>query len=162
MEADKPLVDEEYRLEKFPGKGGWTFAAIPQILPNKTGPFGWMKVRGNIDDFPIKNYKLMPMGNDRLFLPVKAEIRKKIGKKAGDIVKVVLYADETPLEIPEEIGECFANEPPQVLATYLNFTEGERKAYLDWIYNAKRTETKAERIASMMGRLIQNKKLPDK
>jgi hypothetical protein len=26
---EKPLVNKEYLLEKFPGKGGWTYAAIP-------------------------------------------------------------------------------------------------------------------------------------
>ena len=27
----KPLVDKEYLLEKYPGKGGWTYARIPEI-----------------------------------------------------------------------------------------------------------------------------------
>ena len=26
---EEPLVDKEYLLEKFPGKGGWTYALIP-------------------------------------------------------------------------------------------------------------------------------------
>lgn len=162
MEVAKPLVDKEYLLEKFPGKGGWTYAAIPEILQNKTSPFGWVKVKGHIDTCEIKNYKLMPMGNGKLFLPVKAEIRKKIGKEAGDLVKVVLFLDETPLEVPEEILACFENEPSQVLENFLILTEGQQKAYLNWIYNAKNTETKAERIASMMDRLILNKKFSEK
>ncbi len=162
MNEEKPLVDKEYLLEKFPGKGGWTYAVIPEIQPNKTAPFGWVKVKGSIDGFLIKSYRLMPMGNSRLFLPVKAEIRKKIGKKEGDFIKVVLFPDETPLEIPQELLECFANELPQVFQTFLSFSEGEQKAYLSWIYEAKKEETKAERIASMMNRLIQNKKFFDK
>jgi hypothetical protein len=28
--VEKPLTDKEYLLEKFPGKGGWTFARIPE------------------------------------------------------------------------------------------------------------------------------------
>ena len=28
---EEPLVDKEYLLEKFPGKGGWTYALIPKI-----------------------------------------------------------------------------------------------------------------------------------
>ena len=77
MEA---LVDNVYVLEKFPGKGGWTFARIPEISQDKKQPFGWKKVRGTIDGYEIRKYHLMPMGNGLLFLPVKAEIRKKIGK----------------------------------------------------------------------------------
>ena len=72
LESEKPLVSRNYLLEKYPGKGGWTYAAIPEILQDKKSPFGWVKVRGWIDDFEIKNYKLMPMGNGKLFLPVKA------------------------------------------------------------------------------------------
>ena len=56
-------------------------------------PFGWVKVRGFIDEFELKQYKLMPMGAGKLFLPVNAAIRKKIKKQAGDTVKIVLYPD---------------------------------------------------------------------
>ena len=52
----------------------------------------------------------MPMGDGRLFLPVKQEIRKKIKKEAGDWVAVELYLDESPLEIPEELKECLSAE----------------------------------------------------
>ena len=77
------LADNIYLLEKYPGKGGWTYARIPEILQDKTKPFGWVKVCGSIDGYEIKKCHLMPMGNDQLFLPVKAEIRKKIKKQEG-------------------------------------------------------------------------------
>lgn len=148
-----PLVNADYLLEKYPGKGGWTYAVIPEIPQNKKNPFGWVRVKGWIDSFELKQYKLMPMGNGRLFLPVRAEIRKKIGKQAGDYVKVVLYADESRLEIPQEILECFENEPPKLFENFSGLTEGEQKAYLDWIYSAKTPDTIAERIAKMMEKL---------
>lgn len=103
----------------------------------------------------------MPMGNGKLFLPVKAAIRKKIKKEAGDWVRVKLFIDKTPTEIPEEIIECFKNEPPKVYETFLSFTEGEQKAYIDWIYEAKKEDTKVERIVAMMGRVSQSKKFYD-
>jgi hypothetical protein len=31
----KPLVNKKYKLEKFQGKGGWTYARIPQITQIK-------------------------------------------------------------------------------------------------------------------------------
>jgi len=37
---DKPLVNKKYLLEKYLGKGGWTYAAIPEVLQNKKAPFG--------------------------------------------------------------------------------------------------------------------------
>lgn len=147
------LVDGDYLLKKFPGKGGWTYAEIPEVLQDKRNPFGWVKVRGAIDGYELKNYKLMPMGNGKLFLPVKAAIRKAIGKKEGHSVRVVLFADESALEIPEEILACFEHESGRVLETFLSFPEGEQKAYLDWIYSAKAEDTKASRILKMMKRL---------
>ena len=62
---------------------------------------GWVKVKGSIDSYVIKNYRLMPMGNGKLFLPVRSDIRKKIGKQAGDYVHIVLFADNDPIQIPE-------------------------------------------------------------
>ena len=151
-----PLVDGDYLLQKFPGKGGWTYAAIPEIPLDKKNPFGWVKVKGRIDGFELSQYKLMPMGNGKLFLPVRAEIRKKIRKQEGDTVRVVLYADESRLVVPEEIVECLKHEPGEIWETFSSFTEGEQKAYLDWIYSAKTDETKAKRIAQMIDKL-QNK-----
>lgn len=50
----KPLVNKKYKLEKFPGKGGSTFARIPEVLQDKSKRFGWVKVRGSIDGYEIK------------------------------------------------------------------------------------------------------------
>ncbi len=161
MKEQKPLVDAVYRLEKFPGKGGWTYAEIPEVLQNKNNPFGWVKVRGSIDDVALKQYKLMPMGNGRLFLPVKAALRKKIGKAAGDSVHVILFPDDSELEVPGEIRDCFKNEAPELYQNFCSFSEGEQKAYLDWIYEAKTEVTKAKRIVRMMERLQQKLKFYD-
>lgn len=162
MGKEKPLVDKKYLLEKFPGQGGWTYATIPEISPNKEKPFGWVTVKGKIDDHELKQHKLMPMGDGQLFLPVKALIRKQIKKAAGDFVHVILYLDETPVETPKEILDCFEMESTATLNTYQGLSEGEKKVYLDWIYSAKKAATKAERIAKMMERLEKGLKFYDK
>lgn len=160
MEEEKPLVNRKYLLEKYPGKGGWTYAEIPEVLQNKRSPFGWVKVKGHIDNFEIKNYKLMPMGNGRLFLPVKADLRKKIGKKEGDWVEVVLYADNAPTEIPQEFLDCLIEDQIAHMA-FLSYTDGQQKEFIDWIYSAKTDETKVERIAVTLNKLFKQKKLRD-
>ena len=158
MEAEKPLVNKEYLLEKFPGKGGWTYVRIPEVLQNKNSPFGWVKVKGRIDDYEIKNYKLMPMGNGQLFLPVKSDIRKKIGKKEGDWVKVILYPDNAPTEIPEEFLDCL-KEDPIAYKTFLTYTDGQQKEFIDWVYSAKTDDTKVERIVLALNKLLKQEKL---
>lgn len=161
MSQGKPLIDKKYLLQKFPGKGGWTYAEIPEVLKNNSNPFGWVQVSGSIDDLELKQYKLMPMGNGNLFLPVKAAIRKKIGKEAGDWVHVILYEDDSVYLIPDEIIECFKYESKELYQTFLSFTEGERKTYIDWIYDAKTDETKVKRIGEMMSRMQKKMRLND-
>jgi len=160
--ANIPPVNGDYLLQKFPGKGGWTYAKIPEIAQNPHNPFGWVQVKGSIDGFELTHYKLMPMGDGKsLFLPVKAQIRKKINKEAGDTVRIILYLDEAPLEIPQEIEDCFKQEPPHLRKTFDEFSEGDRKAYLDWIYGAKTEDTKVQRIVNMMQRLEKGLRLRD-
>lgn len=148
------LLDEIIILKKYPGKGGWTYAEIKTVSQNKSNPFGWIKVKGMIDDFPLNQYKLMPMGEGKLFLPVKAEIRKIIGKEAGDKVHVILYYDNDPLTIPSEILECFESENKVVLQRFKELSEGGQKRYLDWIYAAKTDKTKAERIVMLINDML--------
>lgn len=158
---EKALVDETFLLEKYPGKGGWTYAVIPQVLQDKKAPFGWVKVKGSIDGYELKSYKLMPMGEGKLFLPVKAEIRKKIGKKAGDEVHIVLFHDNEPIAIPEELILCLQENAKEHM-TFLSYSEGEQKAFIDWIYSAKTEETKVDRIAKTIDKLSSEKKFDDK
>lgn len=66
------------------------------------------------------------MGNGNLFLPVKAEIRKKIKKQAGDYVHVILYKDDSVFEVPQEIIDCLKLEPA-LLKNSLRLQKGSRK-----------------------------------
>lgn len=149
----KPLVNKKYLLQKFPGKGGWTYAAIPEILQDKSKPFGWVTVKGSIDDYQLQRYKLMPMGDGKLFLPVKKAIRASIKKEAGDTVHIILYKDDSRFITPQEILDCLENEDPIILKKYEALKDGEKKSYVDWINQAKQDDTKVERVAHMIKEL---------
>ncbi len=160
---EKPLVDKKYLLEKFPGHGGWTYTIIPEILPDKNTPFGWVKVKGSIDGFAISDYRLMPFLKDtgQVFLSVKADIRKKIKKEAGDYVHVILYPDNDPLEIPEELLFCLQDDA-EALKFFNSLNESEQHQYVKWIYSGKTEQTKVDRIAKMIVRLSKHQKFADK
>lgn len=153
-----PYIDKHSVLKKFPGKSGWTYVDIPEIKPDKKAPFGWVRVNVSIDGYEMRKYKLMPMGNGKLFLPVKAAIRKKIKKEAGDTVHILMELDHSNLETPEEIIDCFAHEPKAPFEFYASLQQDEQKVYLDWIYDAKTEDTKAQRILTMMDKLSKKKK----
>ncbi len=153
----KPLTDKEYLLERFPGKGGWTYAEITEIPRNKEAAFGIVKVKGRIDDYEISTCTLMPMGNGSLLLAVKAEIRKKIRKEAGDYVHITLYEDNSVFEIPAELKLHLEEEGAYKLFT--GRKRWEQKMCCDWIFSAKREETKRERIIRTIYRLKRNEKI---
>jgi len=145
MKTEQPLVDKDYQLEKCHEMGGWTFVEFPEIPTPKDTPFGMLKVRGSIDGHEFDKYSLMPLGNGTQFMPVKAAIRKKIKKEAGDTVRVILYPDNAPLEIPEELLLCLKEEG--LLEKFEAYAAGQKKAFVDWIYCAKTEKTRIERIA---------------
>ncbi|OYQ44375.1 hypothetical protein CHU92_02455 [Flavobacterium cyanobacteriorum] len=153
----QPLVDNKYLLERFSGKGGWTYARIPEIQAGIAIPFGMVKVSGTIDGYKISAYHLMPMGNGQLFLPVKAAIRKKIKKEEGDYVHVVLYRDDSVFEVPAEIKAFFEEEG--VAAAFNNRKKSEQKMCCEWIMSGRREETKRERMIRTVYRLRKGEKL---
>lgn len=157
----KPLVDNTFLLERYEGKGGWTYARIPHVFKGEKKPFNMVRVKGSIDGCEIKKNHLMPMGDGRLFLAVKSEIRKKIGKQAGDKVHIILYPDNDPLEIPAEFELCMMDEP-RAQKFFNSISESEQRFYINWIYSAKRMETRVNRLAKAIDRLARGLKLYDK
>jgi Domain of unknown function (DUF1905) len=74
------------RLQKGDNPGAWTCVVVDDVA-ELFGTRGLVKIRGAIDGEPFDG-ALMAQGDGTHRLPVRATLRKAIGKEAGDSVHV--------------------------------------------------------------------------
>lgn len=155
---EEPIINQQYVLKKMQMKGGWTYVELPEIPKHLKQPFGWVPVKGTIDGFEIKQFKLWTLASGNMFMPVKAEIRKKIKKEGGDSVHITLFYDDSPLVVPDEFLMCLV-ESPKAYSVFQSFSQTSQKHYVDWIYGTKNVETRVNRIAKAIEKLENGLKL---
>jgi hypothetical protein len=152
-------------IHKFDKKGektGWTYIEISAQQANKIKPDTKVsfRVKGTLDSFKIKQVALLPMGEGNFIMPLNGSMRKGIGKKLGDKVKVSLEADDSEFAFSEDFMDCLRDDP--VAYDFFQTLSGSHQKYFSkWIDSAKTSATKTKRIVMAVTALSKKQGYPE-
>jgi len=152
-------------LQRFQEQGektGWTYIAITEKIAQqlKPGNKKSFRVKGMLDNYAIKGVALMPMGDGGFIMAVNATMRKAIGKRNGDKLRVQLEEDKKLPPLSADLLECLADEP--AAREYFDSLPYSHRLYFSrWIESAKTAPTKAKRIAQAVSALSRKWGFPE-
>ena len=146
------------RIENTSGGGACVF--FPYDVEKEFGTRGRVPVKGTFDGVPYTG-SMMKYGAPQHMLGVLKNIREQIGKGPGDMVEVTVEKDEAErtIEVPQEFETQLKKEKVWTAFEKLSYTH--KKEYVRWISEAKREETRANRIAKSVEMLRSGIKSPD-
>jgi Domain of unknown function (DUF1905) len=102
-----------HKFAKQGEKTGWTYIEISAVQAKKLKPDTKVsfRVKGTLDSFKIKQIALLPMGDGNFIMPLNAAMRKGIGKKLGDKLKVSIEVDDSEFAFSKDFMACLHDDP---------------------------------------------------
>lgn len=139
------------------GDGSASFLPFPWDPKACFGKANLIPVKMEFDGLPYQG-DIANMGAGPCIVFVKA-IREKLGKRPGDTVNVRLWHDTEPriVEAPADLTEALGG---QAVARefWEGLSPGNRRLYVKWIEEAKKPETRTNRVAKTVERLARHER----
>jgi Domain of unknown function (DUF1905)/Bacteriocin-protection, YdeI or OmpD-Associated len=144
------MITFSTRILKFDKKGektGWSYIEISkrqaeQLKPDCRVSF---RIKGQLDQYLIHQTALLPMGDGNFILPLNGTMRKAIGKREGDALKVRIEPDERPLTLSSDFVTCLKDDP-RAYDFFKTLPKSHQAYFSKWIESAKTISTKTRRI----------------
>lgn len=152
------MVEFTAMMLQFEEKGektGWTYIEVPadaagQLKPGSRKAF---RVKGFLDQLPIRGIALVPMGDGNFILPLNKAVRRGIAKNKGAVLLVRLEADDDfEIKMPAFLAECL-DDDTEARTFFYELPRSHQNYYLNWINGAKTETTQSRRAAQMLNAL---------
>jgi len=146
-------------IERPVGATGGTCVFFPYDVQEEFGTKGRVPVKVTFNGVPYTG-SMIKYGAPQHMLPVLKGIREQTGKGPGDTIEVVVWKDESErvIMIPAALKALLKKEGP--LAGFEKLSYTHRKEYVKWIEDAKKEETRQNRMAKAVAMLKQRVKTP--
>jgi bifunctional DNA-binding transcriptional regulator/antitoxin component of YhaV-PrlF toxin-antitoxin module len=133
---------------------------FPYDVEEEFGIRGRVPVKATFDGVPYSG-SLMKYGHPQHMLGILKSVREQIGKGPGDTVEVTLQHDKTKrkVDVPDDMAKLLMKE--KLLEVFAKLSYSHQREYLRWITEAKREETRANRLTKAVEMLRNGIKTPD-
>jgi hypothetical protein len=144
-------VEFSAELEQAPGKAA-TGITVPEDVLAALGAGRRPAVAVTINGHTFRT-SIGSMGGVAK-IPVSAAVRAAAGVTAGDVLVVDVAADTAPREVtvPGDLAAALAGDPGAA-GFFAALSPSHKKAYVTWIEEAKKPETRAKRVADAVVKL---------
>jgi bacteriocin resistance YdeI/OmpD-like protein/uncharacterized protein DUF1905 len=149
----------KFQAQIISGMGGGAGVEFPYDVEKEFGTRGSVPVQATLDGAAYRG-SLMNCGMMHHTLGVLKGAREKIGKRPGDTIDVVVWKDEEErtVEVPAEFEKLLRKE--ELWASFEKLSYTRRKEYCRWISEAKKEETRQNRLAKAVVMLQKGVKTP--
>ena len=136
--------------------GGGAFVEVPFDVEAAFGSKR-PKVKALIEGVPYRG-TLVRMGREKHLLLILKSIREQVGKTFGDEIKVSVESDveERVIEIPKDLLKEFKKDK-NAKAIFDKLAYTHQREYVRWIEEAKKEETRQNRIVKTIAMLKKKK-----
>lgn len=138
--------------------GAWFHADFPRSVTERLGTRASVKVAGTVNGHRFRSSAL-PNGDGTHHIMVNKAMRDATGLTDGDTARFALERDARPrpVRMPAELRDALAGHPG-AKAHYDRLAPSHKRAYAEFVAEAKRPETRARRAQQTVERLAHGKR----